>query len=122
MQDIINVIIKDPGDKARKKTMVNTLKELQYEVGGLINVVYLGDIDGILMIVNEEGKLKGLGVNFTLYNDIIIGTAVFIGGAEGEEGREFRGLTDEEIEIVYKIIEGNENCKAHKNLVDKKLW
>ena len=122
MQDIINVIIKDPGDKARKKTMVNALKELQYEVGGLINVIYLGDMDGILMIVNEEGKLKGLGVNFKLFNDLIIGTAVFVGGAEGEQGREFRGLTDQEIEIVYKIIEGNENCKAHKNLVDKKLW
>jgi len=122
MQDIINVIIKDPGDKARKKTMVNALKELQYEVGGLINVIYLGDMDGILMIVNEEGKLKGLGVNFKLFNDLIIGTAVFVGGAEGEQGREFRGLTDQEIEIVYKIIEGKENCKGHKSLVEKKLW
>lgn len=57
------------------------LSEMQAVVSGYIEVVYLDD--GLIMVVNEEGKLNGLAINWNatkLYrkslpwcNDIIVG-------------------------------------------------
>lgn len=57
------------------------LEEMQAVVSGYIEVVYLDD--GLIMVVNEEGKLNGLAINWNatkLYreshpwcNDIIVG-------------------------------------------------
>ena len=52
------------------------LSELQKIVCGYIEIVNL--TDGRLMVVNEEGKLKGLPVNdeatkLVGYNDVIVG-------------------------------------------------
>lgn len=57
------------------------LEEMQAVVNGYIEVVYLDD--GLIMVVNEEGKLNGLAINWNatkLYrkshpwsNDIIVG-------------------------------------------------
>jgi len=120
MQDIIRAIIKDPGEKAREKTMINSLKELQYEVGGLFKVLRLGCIGGILMIINKERNLKELGLNFPLGNGFIVGTAVFVGEEAGEESGDLRGLTEAEIQIVHRIIEGDERYKDLDSLVDGK--
>ena len=117
MQDIIKVIIKDPGEKARVKTMINSPKELQYEVGGLFKVLCLGSLVGILIIVNKEGNLKELGLNFPLGNGFIVGSAVFVGADEGEAAGGLRGLTEAEVEIVFKIIDGDEQYKNLKSLV-----
>lgn len=45
-----------------------TLEELQGFVGGYIEIVFLDD--NTLMVVNEEGKLHGLGLN-------IMATAIY---------------------------------------------
>lgn len=119
MQDIIKVIIKDPEDKAREKTMINATKEFQYEVGGLFKLVYLDAIDGIVMIVNKERNLKELGLNFPLGDGFVVGTAVFVGGTKCKKGVEFRGLTDEEIQTVYNVIEGDKHYKNLKILIEE---
>jgi len=64
-----------------------TLEELQKAVGGYIQVVNLGN--GTLLVINEEGKLRGLKENVeatalardaeALFpNDYIVGPAVHI--------------------------------------------
>lgn len=60
-----------------------SLRELQKIVGGYIEVLNL--YGGELMVVNEEGKLKGLGINekatvylyhFSDYDDIVVGNVL----------------------------------------------
>jgi len=41
-----------------------SLAELQAMVGGYVEVVQLPNDDGLIMIVNEEGRLKGLPENW----------------------------------------------------------
>lgn len=65
-----------------------TLKELQDAVGGYIEVVTL--LDGRLMAMDEEGKLKGYEVNhvatemFAPGHDVVVGNVVVMNADEME--------------------------------------
>ena len=54
-------ILKTTGEKERVETKGWELKNWQKAVGGLIEQVNLKD--GVVLIVNEEGKLKNLPIN-----------------------------------------------------------
>ncbi|HAE45318.1 MAG TPA: hypothetical protein DCG37_06980 [Lachnospiraceae bacterium] len=86
--DKIKVIIKRPDEKAGHVTWIsNTLANLQRTVDGPIEVVKIGN-SGLLMICNEEGKIRGLEHNFIAgtvpFPDIIVGTVILC-GQDGEE-------------------------------------
>lgn len=57
----MRVIIKEPGHRARFDTIENTLEALQTAVGGYIETV--NALTDCVLIVNEEGWLKGLPAN-----------------------------------------------------------
>lgn len=76
----MTAIIKRPGQPAFRRTIDNDLKTLQELVGGHIETVNLPG--GIIMIVNEEGKLLRLPINFRIGCDLIQGTAVFVSAAD----------------------------------------
>ena len=89
MGNSIKVILKNPGQKYGTPThIVPSLKNLQKAVGGYIEQVNLGD--GLVMICNEEGKMKGMEPNFVITSglgyliDEIVGP-VIIAGVKGEE-------------------------------------
>lgn len=95
----MKAIIKRVGQSPKVEDIKNDLQTLQELVGGYIECVMVGK--GIVLIVNEEGKLQGLPQNFPLGNDVIVGTAVFVGnGFDGD----FTDLTDEQIETVKGSI------------------
>lgn len=95
----MRAIIKRVGQSPQVEDIKNDLQTLQELVGGYIECVMVGK--GIVLIVNEEGKLQGLPQNFPLGNDVIVGTAVFVGnGFDGD----FTDLTDEQIETVKGSI------------------
>ena len=74
----MRVIIKNPGEKVGHfEEIENELIPMRKIVGGPIETVYLGR--GLVMVVNEEGKLRGLPVSFKTEYDIIVGTAVICG-------------------------------------------
>jgi len=82
MKAEIKVIIKEPGEAPYMAKVANRLDALQELVGGYIEPVPIrGNVD---MIVNEDGKIYGLPVNFTAGRDYVAGPAVFVGTA-GEE-------------------------------------
>jgi len=61
----MKVIIKRPCDQfGEEATIPNTLKALQEAVGGYIETVTLEN--GVVLICNEEGKLRDMPYNFTL--------------------------------------------------------
>ena len=85
--DKIKVIIKRPGDKVGNVKHINlTLENLQGIVGGPIETVTVRTDPTVVMILNEEGKLRGLKPNFMkgslLYHDIIVGTVIVCGAGE----------------------------------------
>lgn len=91
----MKAIVKEVGERPRIEEVENELATFQGLVGGYIEVLSMGD--GVGLIVNEEGKLIGLPVNFGLGYDTINGTAVFV--AFGNDG-EFKDLTDLQIDTI----------------------
>ena len=88
----IRVIVKRPDEQFGHVTNIsNTLENLQRTVDGPIEVVRLDY--GVIMIVNEEGKLRRLPRNFeclidcgafTYRRDVIAGTVIVAGEKEDE--------------------------------------
>ncbi len=87
-KETIRVIVKEPGMAPEWRIIPNELEALQREVDGYIEVVRLSG--NAAMIVNEEGKLRGMAPNFRYGIDMIVGTAVFV-GTDGEEFTDFPG-------------------------------
>ena len=79
----MKVVVKDPGQKPVVQDIENKLEVLQELVDGYIQVVYLDE--STAMICNEEGKRKELFPNFVMGNDVIVGTAIFVGTDDENE-------------------------------------
>lgn len=81
---MISAIIIEPGKDPRMETIHNELHTLQRLVDGYIEVCPL--VEDMVMIINEDGKLRGLPKNFWMkvIGDYIVGTAVFV-GVDGDE-------------------------------------
>lgn len=86
LTDIIKALYKEPGKALTQKYVPNTLDALQRTVGGYIEVVPLRP--DLVMIVNEEGKLRQMETNFRIclggWVDEIVGPALFV-GVDGDE-------------------------------------
>ena len=84
----MRVIIKRPEEQYGHVTNIsNRLENLQKTVEGYIEVVPVKqspDGKDIILICNEEGKLRGLPHNFYLWDEEIVGT-VIICGVDGDE-------------------------------------
>ena len=79
----IKAIVKRPDEAVGHMTNIsNTLKNFQRIVEGPIEVVRIAD-DAII-IVNEEGKLRGLPVNFICGQEVIVGEVAVV-GVDGDE-------------------------------------
>lgn len=99
MEDMLTVVKVEPQKMPEVVTIGNSLEELQKAVGGNIEVVYpYEDYVGLLM--NEEGKLRGMELNRALKDeygqiyDIIAGTFYVVGLGDDD----FCSLTDRQIE------------------------
>ncbi len=78
----IQVVIVEPYKRPYKKTIDNNLKEMNKIVDGYIENVFIGEYDGMKLglVVNEEGKLKGLPLNRRIVGfDDLVGTFFITG-------------------------------------------
>ncbi len=96
MSDKIKCYVKRPDSKLYSTWISNDLKNLQRFVDGYIEAVPVSA--NIVMICNEEGKLRGMEPNFGWLGDVIVGPVIFC-GVDGEEFAdmplefgEFKGL------------------------------
>ena len=94
---MIKVLVKRPGEKSEVREIENDWKIFKALIGGgMLECVSIGA--GIMMYLDEEGKLKGLPYNFRLgIFDIAVGDVVFFGNDGGEEEQ---SLTDKQIEFL----------------------
>lgn len=88
----MKVIYFEVGKKARTLEVEDRLEEYQKLVGGYIEVFPL--TDGLLLICNEEGKLRGLPFNRVMKGERIVGD-FFLCRADEED---FASVTDSDIE------------------------
>lgn len=85
-KDRITVLIVEPLKEPYIKTISNGLKALQDEVGGNIEVIFPFE-DPAAIVLNDDGKFKGLMPNRALYDgdgqlcDVIAGTFLVLGVA-----------------------------------------
>ena len=81
----------------------DTLETLQKYVGGLIEYVQISS-KGIDMIINDEGKILGMDINYNATRlfayDIIVGDALVVRTENGENV----SLTDEDIKTILEEI------------------
>lgn len=86
MNNVIKILSIRRGESPCLTHINNDLESLQKFVGGYIEAVPL--TDNILLICNEEGKIKGLKPSCMIWrgkiNDIIAGDC-FLCGSDGEE-------------------------------------
>ena len=87
----MRVILVEPNTPPRIAEVENTLKSLQNTVGGYIEVISMDHLDpNIILICNEEGKIKDLPVNRILHDrygnplDYIAGIFIICAERNGE--------------------------------------
>lgn len=99
----IRVLVKAPGKEPEWREIPNDLESFQALVKGPIECV-LWD-DRYLMIVNEEGKLKGLRYNFRFYGDDIVGLVVWV----AKDGSKFGSILNDKFknEVTYFTVGRN---------------
>lgn len=98
------ILIKSDGDY-QVIDYEDSLDFLHNVVGGYIEYVPIKD--NICMIINEEGKLKGLDINdiatsLISFNDFIVGNVLIVGVKDGED----ISLSDSQIEMLLNKIKG----------------
>lgn len=89
----IKLVVQNPGEISRIVTIPNTLEAMQEVIGGYIETVTLPN--GLVLVMDEEGRLKGLRENVRCVQFGTIVGRIFITAAEGES---FRSLTVDEIQ------------------------
>lgn len=81
----IKVIIKRPDEVVgREERIDNTLEAFQEAVGGYIEALAILRNPGVVMVMNEDGKILDLPYNFKIPVDEIRGTVVICGFDGGE--------------------------------------
>lgn len=103
----MRVIYKEPGKEPRTMIIPNTLKMLQDLVGGYIETAPFND-NGIIVICNEEGRLRGLAPNFfgIKAGSLFVGPCVLVRDNGGEE---FESLTDADVKMLMIGLGGATN-------------
>ena len=100
----------------KEKEIDNSLKALQNEVGGYIEIPSFSrklSENNIDMIINEEGKVNRLQPQLAIYQDnkivdVICGNIIF---ASANEDGETIGLTNEQIEILKEVLKYDVICE-----------
>ena len=95
----MKAIIKEVGKEPKVIDIENTLEALQKAIGGYLEAVNVGN--GVIMLCDEEGKLKGSKYNFDLGSDKIVGNVLFT-QSDGKE--DFADLDDKQIETVMHFF------------------
>lgn len=98
---MIKIVYKKPNEKPHEMEVENTLEKFQELVGGYIEAIPANDDGSIIMVVDEEGRLKDLEVNIWIGNEPIVGNVVFV---RNTGDGEFSSLTDDMVKAIIKLL------------------
>lgn len=91
----MRVLIVEPRKTPRRADIPHTLRDMQQTVGGYIEIVTPFD-DPVVLVCDDEGKLKGYELNRAIVGKDIIAGTFFLAGVKGED------LTDLSDDLVEK--------------------
>lgn len=96
--DMMTVLLVQPGKHPVEITIPHTLKELQKQVGGTIEIVYPWPDRSVGLVCHDEGKLLGLPLNRALpeIGDAIAGDFLLCGLCDTEDGGSLCSLPPEQ--------------------------
>ena len=101
----IKVVVVEPDKEPYVKLLRHSLEAMYEVVGKPIETTRDKLLPGMLLVVNEEGKLNGLPMNRCTGTDIICGTFFVCGNGKDD----FTSLTAkqiEEVKLVYGLPKG----------------
>lgn len=101
----MKIIVKKAGQIPEVREVENELHVFQEIVGGYIECFPI--FNNVLCVCDEEGKLKGLPINFAFAGDIIVGDVFFCAENEGD----FESLDEYQINILMREFTSIENDK-----------
>lgn len=113
MKHGLRVMVVEPDKEPYEKVLNHSLEAMQKVVGGYIETTRDDLLPGMILVVNEEGKLKGLPFNRCTHCDCIAGT--FFVCKNGKD--DFESLTDadvEEVKLVYGLPKGDRSKGGEK--------
>lgn len=97
----LKVVFVPVGKQPEVREIPNTLEAFQAQVDGHIEAVGFV-IDDIVIIVDEEGKLKSKKANLYCYGDTLVGDVLFTkGGADGD----FVSLDNADVKEIIEWVE-----------------
>lgn len=95
----LRVMVVEPDKEPYEKVLRGDLESMQEVVGGHIETTRDNLLPGMVLVVNEEGKIKDLPINRGTHCDIICGT--FFVCRLGSD--DFKSLYDKDIERIKRI-------------------
>lgn len=95
----MKAILKKPYKNPEVIDIDNRLEALQQAVGGYIETLQLGH--NVVLICDEEGKLKGYEPNIELRNDFVVGDVLFV--QHDDEG-EFTDISEKNIAMILNVF------------------
>lgn len=90
--DLLKVVYIEPGKPAYEAEIQNDLHALQRSVRGMVQQINLEK--GIVMLCNEDGKMKGMPGNRRLGSSVLVGPITVVGFT----GKGYRSLAESETE------------------------
>ena len=88
----ITILVKEPGKDWEVREVEDTLPTYQKIVGGYIEGAGTTST-GVHIFCNEEGKLRGLEINWPFHGDVLVGT---IFGVRSDDEGEFQSIFDDD--------------------------
>lgn len=107
--NLIKIVYVEPNRKPFVSEILNKLEAEQKAVGGLIELI--GNGDGTYLVGNDESKLLGMEGNRILDSGAVIAGPFFVVGDDGEN---FRSLTDDEIKKYMDIFYESEKISRQQ--------
>ena len=114
----VKALVKEAGKEAEIKEITIKLEDLQKLVKGMIEIIPYPGIEGLDIILNEEGKLINLDPNILIpeYNDMAVGPIIVLGF--DEDKGDHRSLSEEEIKKVKEYLKKNDAREYKGNIED----
>lgn len=97
----MRILIVEPRQKPRRADIPHTLKDMQQTVGGNIEIIRSFD-DPVVLVCDEEGKIKGYELNRTIEGvDVIAGT-FFLAGIDEDDLTDLSDELAEKYEALFR--------------------
>ena len=110
MSNKIKVLIVEPNKEPKPEEIECNLESFQKIVGGHIQNVFIAE--NVVLVCNEEAKLRGLQPNRIVGDDVICGT-FYIAGDDG--GEEPISLSDEQVKEYTEIFSMGMDSQSRKS-------